>query len=130
MPTASGSKSMADVLKSVLAQLAQAQALPDADVNVLGQLQQAIVGVLRQGSSQDAAMRAAQGQPGAPGGAGPMGGGAPPGGPPGGMPPGAPAPGGPAAAGMAGPGGPMQGLSPGPTSMDEIRRMLTAAGPT
>lgn len=124
MPTAAGSKSMADVLRSVVAQLAQAQALPDADLSVLTQLQQAIVTVLRAGSANDGA---AQGGP-PPGAGGPPGmGGPPPGPPPGGPPPGMP-PGGPppAAAGM---GGGTPGLAPGPGNMDEIRRMLTAARP-
>jgi hypothetical protein len=121
----SGGRSFAEGLKSILGNLAQLGALPDADMNVISQLQQAIVAVIRAGSPGDQAAMAARGAGGPPPGAG-----APPGagGPPGGAPPmGPPSP--PAAGGMAGPGAPMGGLAPNPGNMDEIRRMLTAGRP-
>jgi hypothetical protein len=120
MPPTSGDSTVIDGLKKLLGQLAQLQAAPDAQqlAGPLQQLQQAIIGIIRQGAANDAAMHAAQRRPGGPLGA-----------PGQGPPPGAGGPPPPAAAGMAGPGAPMQGVTPGPTDADELRRMLTASRP-
>lgn len=113
MPPQVKGETAADALKKILADLAQASILPDADTQFLSQIQQMIVEHLRaQGGGQ------APGTMGQPGGLGPAAGPLP-----GAVPPiGGPAPGG-AMPGMS-PMGP-QGSMP---SGDELARVLAQAG--
>ena len=104
-------QSMIDGLQKMLGELAQMQALPDADVDFLSQLQQVIVGRVRAGLQGS---QGAGGQPGQPG--------QPPG-PPGGPQQPSPSP----------MGGPAMGLSQtgaGAPNMDELSRVLGSAGQT
>lgn len=111
MAPKSGDTSVIDGLKKMVSDVAQLQAAPDAQqlMGPLQQLQQMLIGLIRQGAAADAASQAAMRQPGGPlGRPGPGAGGPPPG---------------------AGPAQPMQGMSPGPTDADELRRMLSSARP-
>lgn len=102
-----GDISMAQGLQKILSELATLQVAQDADPQFLQQLQQVIVGKIRQGMSQPPTGGPGQQAPG-------MGAGGPP---PGGIP-------GVMGAGP-GPSALIPGQSPNVTDMDEIRRMLS-----
>lgn len=122
-PAGKQPQSMSEGLQKVLGDIAQLMAAPDADMQFLSALQQAIVMQIRnspglQDPQQQQQMAMMQQQMGGAGGAGPGG--------PGGLPAGAGAAGPPGGPGPM--GGGMPGLTPTAPNMDEIRRMLQAQG--
>src|SRR5215510_14443314 len=118
-PIGARSDSMSDGLRKLLAELAQMQVYPDADIQFLTQLQQVIIGKIR--STLNAPGQSPAGPGGGPGQPGPdqMG----PGGPAGPIPGGGPVPMGGPAMGLSATGG-----APGSPNVDELSRVLGSTG--